>query len=317
MTGRTHPWEGVEGVTNRSPARQSDRPRGRHRPKATKPAFRAPAPRVRAARPREARDGTDPPDPPAPRRPARTRPGRPARTRRRRRAGRPRREPQALRDPPPLGPHHRVRRRAPGRDRRHRVRDLLRAAAGPVRLGADHRPGGGGLAPVDRRPGRGPVPGRRVQRAGHAGEPAARPDRPDHRPAPARLERRAGDARRPVRRLRGGPPRGGGPAGRGRRHRQPRRGGHLRRPGRRRRGRRGDGRRAHRRRGRRRPVGDPRRLLDRALPEAGGGAADRGEKAVRSAVVIGGYPWTDLAPEAVGLAFGALAAAAGSSRPPC
>ncbi|MEW2107764.1 ADP-ribosylglycohydrolase family protein [Streptomyces albidoflavus] len=40
-------------------------------------------------------------------------------------------------------------------------------------------------------------------------------------------------------------------------------------------------------------------------------AADRGEKAVRSAVVIGGYPWTDLAPEAVGLAFGALAAARG------
>lgn len=40
-------------------------------------------------------------------------------------------------------------------------------------------------------------------------------------------------------------------------------------------------------------------------------AADRGERAVRSAVVIGGYPWTDLAPEAVGLAFGALAAARG------
>ncbi|EPH44509.1 ADP-ribosylglycohydrolase family protein [Streptomyces aurantiacus] len=40
-------------------------------------------------------------------------------------------------------------------------------------------------------------------------------------------------------------------------------------------------------------------------------AAHRGERAVRSAVVIGGYPWTDLAPEAVGLAFGAYAAACG------
>jgi ADP-ribosylglycohydrolase len=35
------------------------------------------------------------------------------------------------------------------------------------------------------------------------------------------------------------------------------------------------------------------------------------ERAVRSATVIGGYPWTDLAPEAVGLAFGAFAAARG------
>ena len=35
------------------------------------------------------------------------------------------------------------------------------------------------------------------------------------------------------------------------------------------------------------------------------------ERAVRSAVVIGGYPWTDLAPEAVGLAFGAFAGCAG------
>lgn len=35
------------------------------------------------------------------------------------------------------------------------------------------------------------------------------------------------------------------------------------------------------------------------------------ERTVRSAVVIGGYPWTDLAPEAVGLAFGAFAAARG------
>ncbi|REK89648.1 ADP-ribosylglycohydrolase family protein [Streptomyces inhibens] len=35
------------------------------------------------------------------------------------------------------------------------------------------------------------------------------------------------------------------------------------------------------------------------------------ERAVRSAVVVGGYPWMDLAPEAVGLAFGAFAAARG------
>ncbi|TDC25089.1 ADP-ribosylglycohydrolase family protein [Streptomyces sp. 8K308] len=35
------------------------------------------------------------------------------------------------------------------------------------------------------------------------------------------------------------------------------------------------------------------------------------ERAVRSATVIGGYPWTDLAPEAVGLAFGAFDAARG------
>ncbi|WP_328678859.1 ADP-ribosylglycohydrolase family protein [Streptomyces sp. NBC_00322] len=38
------------------------------------------------------------------------------------------------------------------------------------------------------------------------------------------------------------------------------------------------------------------------------------ERSVRSAVVIGGYPWTDLAPEAVGLAFGAFAAARGDFR---
>lgn len=35
------------------------------------------------------------------------------------------------------------------------------------------------------------------------------------------------------------------------------------------------------------------------------------ERAVRSSVVIGGYPWTDLAPEAVGLAFGAFTAMSG------
>ncbi|WP_441350996.1 ADP-ribosylglycohydrolase family protein [Streptomyces sp. XM83C] len=43
-------------------------------------------------------------------------------------------------------------------------------------------------------------------------------------------------------------------------------------------------------------------------------AAHRGERAVRYAVVIGGYPWTDLAPEAVALAFGAYAAADGDFR---
>ncbi|MET8445805.1 ADP-ribosylglycohydrolase family protein [Streptomyces sp. NPDC005209] len=42
--------------------------------------------------------------------------------------------------------------------------------------------------------------------------------------------------------------------------------------------------------------------------------AHRGERAVRSAVVIGGYPWTDLAPEAVALAFGAYAASDGDFR---
>ncbi|WP_244317474.1 ADP-ribosylglycohydrolase family protein [Streptomyces bauhiniae] len=42
--------------------------------------------------------------------------------------------------------------------------------------------------------------------------------------------------------------------------------------------------------------------------------AHRGERAVRTAVVIGGYPWTDLAPEAVALAFGAYAAADGDFR---
>ncbi|MEU7300969.1 ADP-ribosylglycohydrolase family protein, partial [Streptomyces sp. NPDC007206] len=40
----------------------------------------------------------------------------------------------------------------------------------------------------------------------------------------------------------------------------------------------------------------------------------RGERALRSTVVIGGYPWTDLAPEAVALAFGAYAAADGDFR---
>ncbi|WP_344049132.1 ADP-ribosylglycohydrolase family protein, partial [Streptomyces thermoalcalitolerans] len=43
-------------------------------------------------------------------------------------------------------------------------------------------------------------------------------------------------------------------------------------------------------------------------------AASRGERAVRSAVVVAGYPWSDLAPEAVALAFGAYAAADGDFR---
>jgi ADP-ribosylglycohydrolase len=42
--------------------------------------------------------------------------------------------------------------------------------------------------------------------------------------------------------------------------------------------------------------------------------AHRGARAVRSAVVIVGYPWPDLAPEAVALAFGAYAAADGDFR---
>ncbi|MFD4573725.1 ADP-ribosylglycohydrolase family protein [Streptomyces sp. NPDC058417] len=43
--------------------------------------------------------------------------------------------------------------------------------------------------------------------------------------------------------------------------------------------------------------------------------AHRGERVLRSAVVVGGYPWTDLAPEAVALAFGAYAAADGEFAP--
>lgn len=58
------------------------------------------------------------------------------------------------------------------------------------------------------------------------------------------------------------------------------------------------------------------RSLRRAVAAAQRGYPDRltMERAVRSAVVIGGYPWTDLAPEAVGLAFGAFAAAHGDFR---
>ncbi|WP_224756381.1 ADP-ribosylglycohydrolase family protein [Streptomyces sp. col6] len=58
------------------------------------------------------------------------------------------------------------------------------------------------------------------------------------------------------------------------------------------------------------------RSLRRAVTAARRPYPDRltGERAVRSAVVVGGYPWTDLAPEAVGLAFGAFAAARGDFR---
>lgn len=58
------------------------------------------------------------------------------------------------------------------------------------------------------------------------------------------------------------------------------------------------------------------RSLRRAVTAAQHRHPDRltRERAVRSAVVVGGYPWTDLAPEAVGLAFGAFAAAHGDFR---
>ncbi|WP_240002841.1 MULTISPECIES: ADP-ribosylglycohydrolase family protein [unclassified Streptomyces] len=58
------------------------------------------------------------------------------------------------------------------------------------------------------------------------------------------------------------------------------------------------------------------RSLRRAVTAARRSYPDRltAERAVRSAVVIGGYPWTDLAPEAVGLAFGAFMAAGGDFR---
>ncbi|MGC5001666.1 ADP-ribosylglycohydrolase family protein [Streptomyces sp. DT203] len=58
------------------------------------------------------------------------------------------------------------------------------------------------------------------------------------------------------------------------------------------------------------------RSLRRAVTAAQHKHPDRltRERAVRSAVVVGGYPWTDLAPEAVGLAFGAFAAARGDFR---
>ncbi|EFK99173.1 ADP-ribosylation/Crystallin J1, partial [Streptomyces sp. SPB78] len=51
------------------------------------------------------------------------------------------------------------------------------------------------------------------------------------------------------------------------------------------------------------------RSLRRALV-----AAREGERALRAAVVVRAYPWTDLAPEAVGLALGAYALAGGAFR---
>ena len=127
----------------------------------------------------------------------------------------------------------------------------------------------------------------------------------------------------------GGPPRRGRPPRRAGRHRQPRGRGHLRRAGRRGRRRRRDGRRRHGRGDRGRPVRRPGGLLDRPLaaprpsPPRSGPARRPArprlmrERAVRSAVVIGGYPWMDLAPEAVGLAFGAFALGGGDFRTPC
>ncbi|MFI2369595.1 ADP-ribosylglycohydrolase family protein [Streptomyces sp. NPDC018833] len=58
------------------------------------------------------------------------------------------------------------------------------------------------------------------------------------------------------------------------------------------------------------------RSMRRAVVAAGRAYPDvlTMERAIRSTVVIGGYPWTDLAPEAVGLAFGAFAAARGDFR---
>src|SRR5204862_8363467 len=62
------------------------------------------------------------------------------------------------------------------------------------------------------------------------------------------------------------------------------------------------------------------RSLHRAVAAAEQARRDSGstqlmrERAVRSAVVIGGYPWMDLAPEAVGLAFGAFALEEGDFR---
>ena len=74
----------------------------------------------------------------------------------------------------------------------------------------------------------------------------------------------------------------------------------------------------HGRRGRRGPGRRPRWTPGRPAPCAARCRRARvhrpGERAVRSAVVIGGYPWTDLAPEAVALAFGAYAAADGDFR---
>lgn len=55
---------------------------------------------------------------------------------------------------------------------------------------------------------------------------------------------------------------------------------------------------------------EARRTADPATPEG----RQAVERAVLRAAVVRGYPWTDLAPEAIGLAFGALAAAGGDFR---
>ncbi len=57
-------------------------------------------------------------------------------------------------------------------------------------------------------------------------------------------------------------------------------------------------------------VREARRSADTGTPQG----REAVERAVLRAAVIRGYPWTDLAPEAVGLAFGALAAADGRFR---
>jgi ADP-ribosylglycohydrolase len=57
-------------------------------------------------------------------------------------------------------------------------------------------------------------------------------------------------------------------------------------------------------------VREERRTADVTTP----GGREAVERAVLRAAVVRGYPWTDLAPEAVGLAFGALAACDGDFR---
>lgn len=201
--------------------------------------------------------------------PPRTGQGRSSGPRGGRRAGRPRGEHEAVGDPGEVGPHRGFRVGGPGGHGRHRVRDLLGAAAGPARLGADRLPRGAGVAPLDRRPGRGPVPRRGLLGARHPGEPPPGPGGTHLGPAPARVERRPGDAGGPLRRLRGRPPRGGRAARRHRRLRQPRRRGHLRRPGGGGGRGRGHGGRQPRVGGLRRPVGHPLRLLDGPLAAPG------------------------------------------------
>ena len=204
--------------------------------------------------------------------------------------------------------------RRSGGHRRHRVRDLLRAAAGQARLGADRlarraRPGTTGSPTWTRaRSGaRGSASAARWRTCAAAWPPRSRPSTGTPGATVSRCgRRRSGSSRRAA------PPRPPGwwrsTAGQPRRARastaarRSRRGSRPRWSGAR--ARLGD---------RRRALGRPDGLLDGPLAAPRGhgraalvpGPAGR-ERAVRSAVVIGGYPWTDLAPEAVGLAFGAL-----------